>query len=267
MKEYSNIILSKRDGIYTLTLNRPDKFNAINGEMSNELLDAIENVSQDDHARVLILTGAGSAFCTGADITWFGSVMEARKRGEKVQTDLVAWSVKFVLLCKRMPIPMIAAINGIAAGGGATIPLSFDIRIAAEDAKISMPFASRLGIVPESGSTYLLPRLIGIAKACELIFTGKTISGREAKEIGLVNDAVPSDKLQETVNHLAETIASGAPLSIRLSKRGLYQGLEMSLQSQLLWEERELNAIFDSEDHAEAMKAFFEKRKPVFRGR
>jgi enoyl-CoA hydratase/carnithine racemase len=100
-----------------------------------------------------------------------------------------------------------------------------------------------------------------------LIFTGKTISGREAKEIGLVNDAVPSGKLQETVNDLAETIASGAPLAIRLSKRGLYQGLEASLQSQLLWEERELNAIFDSEDHAEAMKAFLEKRKPVFRGR
>ena len=267
MKEYSTIILSKSEGIHTITLNRPDKFNAVNGEMSNELLDAMENICQDDEARVLILTGAGSAFCTGADITWFGSVMEAKKRGEKAQFDLVAWAGKFVLMCRRMSIPMIAAINGVAAGGGATIPLSFDIRIAAEDAKISMPFSSSLGIVPECGSTYLLPRLIGIAKACELVFTGKAISGKEAKEIGLVNDAVPADKLRETVNELAKTIASGAPMSIRLSKRGLYQGLEVSLQSQLLWEERELNAIFDSEDHAEAMKAFLEKRKPVFKGR
>lgn len=166
-----------------------------------------------------------------------------------------------------VPYPVIAMINGMAVGWGTTLTLSCDIRIATEDARISFPFANSAGIVPEMNSTYMLTRLVGIGKACELIFTGKAITGKEAKEIGLVNAAVPLSELQTVTSELAKTIAEGAPMSMRLAKKGLYQGLETECYKQLLWEKAMLSVTLQSEDHAEAIEAFLAKRKPRFKGR
>jgi enoyl-CoA hydratase/carnithine racemase len=193
-------------------------------------------------------------------------MVEQRKRGEKVY-DLPGWLTKLHLALVGMPYPVIAAINGVAVGGGITMTLSCDIRIAAEDARISFPFASSVGVLPEINSTYMLPRLVGIGKACELMFTGKTVTGKEAKEIGLVNEAVPSAELQTVVSELAEAIAKGAPMAMRLTKMGLYQGLDGDRYKQILWEERNFRATFESEDYAEAVEAFLAKRKPVFKGK
>jgi len=264
--DYETILLEKKENVATLILNRPERLNALTEQMCEELLDAVNKLAKDDTARVLVITGSGRAFSAGLELDWARSMVEQRRRGEKVY-DLPNWLTKLHLALIDMPYPTIATINGAAVGGGITMTLSCDIRIAAEDARISFPFVSSVGIIPEINSTYMLPRLVGMGKACELIFTGKTITGKEAKEIGLVNDAVPLAELQKVTSGLAETIAKGAPMVMRLAKKGLYQGLDADRYKQLLWEEATIRATFESEDCAEAVEAFLAKRKPVFKGR
>ena len=263
--DYETILLEKRENIATLTLNHPERLNAFTERLCEEMLDAFNKLAKDDTIRVLIITGSGRAFSIGLDLDWAHSMIEQRKRGEKIY-DVSNWATKLHLALMDMPYPVIAAINGMAVGGGITITLGCDIRIAAEDARISLPFAS-VGITPELNSTYMLSRLVGIGKACELIFTGKTITGKEAKEIGLVNDAVPLAELHAVTSELAETIARGAPMAMRLAKKGLYQGLDADRYKQLLWEETALRATFQSEELAEAVEAFLAKRKPIFKGK
>lgn len=262
---YSAITLEKSEGVATITMIREDQLNPIGSELVTELSDAFEQVANDGDIRVLILTGTGRVFCAGGDIDWFRTVIEKRKSGEELMD--YSGSTKFCLSLRNMPKPTIASINGAAVGGGITIALNCDIRIAAEDATIMFPFASLVGVTPELGSTYMLPRLVGIAKACELIFTGKSITGREAKEIGLVNDAVPLTDLPEVTSKMAKAIAKSSPLAVQLAKKGLYQGLNADIYSQLMWEEEGLRTTFISEDHEEAVNAFLEKRKPVFKGK
>jgi len=263
---YSTISLEKAEGIATLTLNRPEKLNAINETMAVELLDAITKVEQDKDVKVFIITGTGRAFSAGADVKdLFFKAIEQRKRGEE-RFDILGWMDKMCLQVKNMPKPVIASINGHAIGIGVTFPLQCDIRIASEEAIFSMPFV-RLGIIPECGSTYTLPRLVGIAKACELIFTGKSISAKEAKEIGLVNEVVPAAELQKTTYELAKTITQGAPLAIQMARKGLYQGLDADIQSQLRYEGSALSILTKSEDHEEGVRAFLEKRQASFRGK
>lgn len=263
---YENVILEKKENIVTLALNRPKRLNALTEQLCEEVLDAVNTLTKDDTVRVLVITGSGPAFSAGLDLDWAHSMVEQRKRGEKVY-NVPNWLTKLHLALADMPQPTIAAINGVAVGWGITMPLSCDIRIAAEDARISFPFASSVGVIPEMNSTYMLPRLVGIGKACELIFTGKIITGKEAAETGLVNAAVPLAELQTFTSELAETIAKGAPMAMRLAKKGLYQGLDAERHKQLLWEETTIHATFQSEDHAEAIEAFLAKRKPLFKGR
>jgi len=264
--KYSTIKLEKVNGVATIMLNRPEKGNSLNGESMYELVDVFGEISQDSSVRVVVITGAGRHFCTGADIAWFRDFTEKRRQGEEVFPPYVA-STRLGLAVRNVAQPTIASINGLAIGGGITLPLGCDIRIAAEEARISFPFVSTVGIVPELGSTYTLSRLVGIAKACELIFTGKTITGKEAKEIGLVNEAVPLADLPKVTSELAKSIAEVSPTAVQLAKKGLYQGLNCGVQNQLLWEEEGLRQTFESEEHKEALQAFFEKRKPVFKGR
>ncbi len=264
--EYSTIILDKAEGIATLTLNRPDKLNALDETMACELLDAFTRVEQDNDIRVLIITGNGRAFCAGADIKdIFLKRIEERKIG-KEGYDIAGWLTKACSQLRKMTRPTIASINGHAVGAGITLPLECDIRIASEEARISLPFP-QVGVTPECGSTYSLPRLVGIAKACELVFAGKTIGAKEAKEIGLVNQVVPAAELKTATYELAKTIAEGAPLAIQMAKKGLYQGLNANLEDQLQYEEQSLNATLDTEDHEEGLRAFLEKRQPVFKGK
>lgn len=263
---YSTIILDKAEGIATLTLNRPEKLNALNDAMAAELVDAFTQVEQDNDVRVLVITGAGRAFWAGADIKdSFLKRIEERKRGEESYA-LVGWLHKTCLQLRNMPKPVIASINGYAVGIGVTLPLQCDIRIASEEAMFSVPFV-RLGLIPEFGSTYSLTRLIGIAKACELVFTGKFIGAKEAKEIGLVNEVVPAAKLKAATYELAKTIAQGAPLALQIAKEGLYQGIDADIQGQLRYESLAYGILLRSEDHEEGVRAFLEKRQPTFKGK
>jgi 2-(1,2-epoxy-1,2-dihydrophenyl)acetyl-CoA isomerase len=264
---YQTILLEKENGILTLTLNRPDRLNALNEQMAEELIEALEAVDQDEEVRVLVITGAGRAFCSGADVRdRFLTLIEQRKRGEEKVVHLGGFAERCCLALRKLRQPVIASINGAAVGFGCTFALACDIRLASEEARMGMVFV-RVGLTPEFGSTYFLPRLVGIAKACELVFSGKIIDAREAREIGLVNQVVPPEQLRAATYELAKSIAEGPPLAIQLAKRGLYQGLDNDLLTQLQFESFALNVCRATDDHEEGARAFLEKRKPVFKGR
>ena len=263
---YETIILEVKDQIATLTLNRPDKLNAENNKMADELLDVLQAVEKMDEVRVMVITGAGRAFCAGADLKErFLPRIEEKKKG--VIRDVTReFSELGCLALARIRKPTIAAVNGPASGVGCTLALSCDIRIASTEAKFGFPFV-RVGISPEFGSTYYLPRLIGIGKAYELVFTGKTIDAQEAKEIGLVNQVVPPDRLKEVTYGMAGKILKMSPMAIQLSKRALYQGMRApDLASHLQYETLAFVHLLGTQDHEEGVKAFLEKREPVFKG-
>ena len=269
---YQTIILEKKDNITTLTLNRPEKLNALNPQMMAELVDAFHSIDQDDETQVLVITGAGRGFCSGADLSARagnqgpGPSVEERTARETEDITLKGFPCEAPLALVGMKKPVIAAINGVAVGGGCTLTLACDIRIASEAARFSIPL-TRVGLTLELGSSYFLSRLIGIGKACELIFTGRMIDAKEAKEIGLVNQVVPAEELMETTYEMASSIIKAAPLATGISKQGLYQGMNADLTTQLRWESLALSYLGGTEDSKEAAKAFVEKRDPVFRGR
>jgi 2-(1,2-epoxy-1,2-dihydrophenyl)acetyl-CoA isomerase len=260
---YSTLLIEKNDNIGTIVFNRPDKMNAMNGLAFEEFIKALHEVDEDNEVKVVIITGAGRAFSAGFDL-------EEAKKGPS-ESDLqvaplqdgVAWIPQTM---RDMKKPIIAALNGAAAGAGFTIALASDIRIAAEEARLIAPFL-RVGLVPELGSTYYLPRLVGIAKACELIFTAKLVTAKEAKEIGLVNEVVSKEELIPYTRKMAGEIAQMAPIPLQLAKRALYQGLDSQLAAQVQFEQLGQSTCFKSEDYKEGMKAFLEKRNPVFKGK
>jgi 2-(1,2-epoxy-1,2-dihydrophenyl)acetyl-CoA isomerase len=263
---YKTIRLEKKEKSIIITLNRPDKMNASNDRMSEELLHCFENINTDTEARTVILTGAGKAFCAGADLRErFMPKIEQRKKGllKEVTNEFAELGA---LALSRIRKVTIAAINGMASGVGCTLALGCDIRIASSAAKLGFPFL-RVGILPEFGSTYYLPRLAGIGKACELIFTGQTIDAEEAKEIGLVNKVVPPESLLEEAYAMARKIGQMPPLALEISKRALYQGMRApDLASQLQYEALALVHLFGTADHEEGVRSFLEKREPVFKG-
>ncbi len=264
---YATILLDKKEKIMTVTFNRPEKMNALNEQMAKELVDCLENLEKDEDLQVIIFTGAGQAFCAGADLKErFLTKIELRKKG-LLKDPTREFSERGGLALARLRQVTIAAINGPATGLGATLPLGCDIRLASTEARIGFPFL-RLGILPEFGSTFYLPRLVGMGKACELIFTGQMIDAQEAKEIGLVNKVLPPEKLMGEAYALAEKIAKMPPIALTLSKRVLYQGLRApDLASQLQYEALALVHLFGTSDHEEGVRAFLEKREPQFQGR
>lgn len=265
---YQTIILEKAEGVATLTLDRPEVGNALNSQMGDELLDAFEAVGSDDECRVLVITGAGNVFSSGIDIGETSVKLKNVKSEEKSMEIL--FDKKFLdespVALRRLKQPTIACVNGAAIGFGCTLSLACDIRIASEKAQFSMAFV-RVGFIPEFGSTYSLPRVVGIAKACELAFTGKTLSAREATEIGLVNQTVPADRLKKVTYELAQSIAAGSPAAIQFAKIGLYQALNADIRTQVQFENLALNACVRSKDVEEGLNAFLERRKPIFRGK
>jgi 2-(1,2-epoxy-1,2-dihydrophenyl)acetyl-CoA isomerase len=263
----NTILWEVEEGIGTLILNRPEKLNALNDQMADELFGALVKAKEDESIKVIIITGAGRAFCAGADIKErFLPRMEKKKRGELWGEAILGYAEKCCLFLTSMAKPVIAALNGTALGFGSTLALACDIRIASEELKMGFGFL-RMGVTPEFGSSYFLPRLIGIARACELVFTGRTIDALEAKEIGLVNQVVSTAALMKTVRELAQSIASAPPISTQLAKQLLYQGLNSDLRMQLRMENYALETSRSTRDHEEAVKAFLEKRRPVFIGK
>ncbi|HEY90595.1 MAG TPA: enoyl-CoA hydratase/isomerase family protein [Dehalococcoidia bacterium] len=267
--DYKTIILDKNKGIATITLNRPDRLNALSSEMSREIWHAIEETESDTSSRVLVLTGTGRAFCAGEDVKERpGDSAEVRQR----QTPLTKLSggpkglMKYADTFRNMVKPTIAAVNGFAVGQGLSLAMSCDIRIASEDARFGAIWVRR-GIPPESAGAYLLTQLVGPAKACELVFTGKMLSAGEAKDIGLVNEVVPADQLQEATREMARSIAEGPPIAIGTAKMMIYQALETSLAVSSRLEFFGQDYSFNTEDREEGIRSFLEKRPPEFKGK
>lgn len=256
---YETILVNRKDHVTTVTLNRPDRLNALNLQMADELHEALAAEDRDDDTRVIVITGAGRAFCSGADLQPGPPPAEPRSSTAPGLADSI-----FVAL--DIEKPLIASINGVAVGGGCTMTLLCDIRIASETARFQLPF-SRLSISAELGSTYLLPRLIGMGKASELVLTSRMIEAPEAGEIGLVNYVVPAGELLTKTTEMAASIAELPPRAVRMNKLGLRMGMNSDVPSQLRYEALASAALSGSEDAREAVAAFREKRDPVFTGR
>jgi len=277
--QYKTIILEKRSGMAILTFNRPETLNAMNVDMSEETADAIDEIGRDESTRVIIITGAGKGFCSGADVReelariagMQEELGETTEGGPGTIFERIMQGKPTILTIpprlRGMDKPVIGAINGIAAGGGFSIALACDLRIASEKAKFSMAFILR-GLIPDCGGTFFLPKLIGSAKACELVFTGDIIDVNEAERIGLVNNIVPHEKLMETAEELANKLLKRPPIALKYSKRAIYKGLvEVDLASHLDYEIALNRMCTDSEDFKEAVKSFLEKRESVFKGK
>ena len=256
---YETIIVENKDFVTTITLNRPERLNALNLQLANELFDALAEHDQDDDTRVFIITGAGRGFSSGADLRGGSS-------SEPKASNAPGLAERMFLCFHDVEKPIIAAINGWAVGGGCTLTLLCDLRIASEEARFLLPF-TRLGIHAELGSTYTLPRLIGQGKASEMVLLSKTVEAQEALEIGLVNQVVPADQLAQVAWEMATTITNFSPMSVRLNKRGLKQGLQSDIETQLRYETLALSALGKAEDTREARAAAREGRDPVFKGR
>ncbi|MEE8352874.1 MAG: enoyl-CoA hydratase [Dehalococcoidales bacterium] len=260
--DYQDIIHVKEDGIVTITLNRPERRNAFSPEMSESIRLAVEDAAGDDDVRVLVITGTGSAFCAGADVKAMAAGVGQPGGGGEGGGG----HVSLPLLLHQFDKPVIAAINGVAVGGGLDLALACDIRIASDQSRFAEVFIRR-GLIPAMGGIFFLPRLVGIDRACQMIWTGDMISAEEAERIGLVTSVVPHDELESATRELAEKLAKGPPLAIRKAKRAIYQGLGTDLETSLQVTAAAVGQLRNTEDHAEGARAFVEKREPVFRGK
>jgi enoyl-CoA hydratase/carnithine racemase len=261
---YKCLLYDVQDGIATLTMNRPERLNALGDTLRDDLYDAMVRASSAPDVRAIILTGAGRGFCSGGDVK---AMNEAKERGQtRPLLDKVApLRDRVVLAMRDAPQPIIAAVNGPAAGAGMNVALACDIRIASTTAKFGETFVKR-GLHVDWGGTYFLPRLVGMAKACELIFTGRVIEAEEALALGIVSQVVPPEELLPTVLALARAIADGPPIAIRLAKRALYHNQDVDLRAALEFETYAQNICAETADAQEGIRAFVDKRTPRFRG-
>lgn len=259
---YQTIACERSDGITTITLNRPERKNAFNALMLEECRLAFEQAGGDPDSRVIVLTGAGDFFSSGGDVSDMGKEISATDQKSLLWDKMQA----IPRAVERIDQPVIAMINGDAIGGGLDVALMCDIRIAADHVKLSEAYV-RLGLVPGDGGAYFLPRIVGMSRALELLLTGDFIDAAEAARIGLVSRAVPLERLREDVYSLASRIASRPPLAVRLTKRLAHQGVRSDLSGALDAASSHVIVMQMSEDHKEAVQAFREKRKGVYKGR
>jgi len=254
-----------QNGVATITLNRPDVYNAFNEALSRELHDVLKTAERDADVRSIILTGAGKAFCSGQDL---GDLKEKYVPGHvpALGEDLRRRYDPIILRMRSMPKPIIGAINGVAAGAGCSLALACDMRICSEHASFIEVFIN-VGLIPDSGSTWFLPRLVGIGKALELCCTGEKVDADEALRLNIANRVVPADELMSTTRALAERLATLPSRGIALTKQLLNQSFENKLETQLRAESYAQDTAGRTEDHHEGVVAFFEKRTPRFKGR
>jgi enoyl-CoA hydratase/carnithine racemase len=260
---YETIHLTKKDSILHLKLNRPESMNSINLKMAEELSQIAEEANRDEEVKVIILSGEGRAFCSGGDISFLQVISKmAAPEVRSFVYDVERKLGKIAYIDK----PVIASIHGFALGAGLSLALLCDICIATENALLGMEFI-KIGIIPELGVKHLLPRLLGVNKAMEMVLTGDRINGKEGERIGLINRAVPEGQLEAVTLELAKKLVGLAPIAVQLAKKSLkgdiLQGLDAAFEY-----EADLNSIcYLTEDFREAAQAFMEKRKPVFKGR
>ncbi len=267
--EYQHLLIETSSaGVQTISLNRPEKLNAVNVRLSEELPWAIEAAAEDDAVRVIVITGVGRGFCAGLDLDP-ANVSEERateNRNRSAQLDDLAWVGRWVLSIVGCPKPVIAAVNGPAAGAGLGLALSCDIRLMQAGVKVTTGYIRR-GLSPDAGVSYFLPRLIGTSRATEMIMTARDIDSEEAERIGLVSRVLPAESFGEAVATYATQLAGGPPIALALTKRLLAASPDTDLTTQLKNELVMIKKCFTTEDVKEAMQAYLQKRLPSFKGR
>jgi 2-(1,2-epoxy-1,2-dihydrophenyl)acetyl-CoA isomerase len=261
---YEAIIFSIRGAIATIELNRPEKLNAFGGPMRDEILSALDAIAADDGIRAVVVTGRGRGFSAGGDIDHLKHLRE--NLDEAGFRAILAKGQRITRAMRALPKPVIAAVNGPCAGAGFSFALGCDIRMASDKATFAPSFAL-IGLHPDWGGSWFLPKLVGSAKACELTFTGAMITAAEAERIGLVNRVVPHDELIARSEELAGRMAANPPGVIRLAKESVYRSLSSDLETAFARETEVQIECFHSEDFLEGVRAFKEKRAPQFKGR
>jgi enoyl-CoA hydratase/carnithine racemase len=254
----SELLVEKQGGVTVLTLNRPDRMNAISGPMLAAFSEQLLEANRDPEVRVVVITGAGKGFCAGLDL-------KEQASGGNLGGGFDLREAPPVVL-HQMDKPTIAAINGGAAGYGMDLAIGCDIRLASDAAKLSAAFTKR-GVIPESGGTWLMPRLVGWAKASEIFFTGRTLNAQECLELGLVSKVVPGELLMKETLALAHEIAANAPLAVQGTKRMMRMALTETFEANVHHVYLQLLPLFRSKDFSEGVKSFLEKRPPKFEGK
>ena len=259
----SHMLFNCEPPIAMLTLNRPESRNAFSDDMLDLWQQYLHKAQKDDRIQVIVVTGKGRSFCSGGDVRQFA------------EGTLTSWNMKryiwegvhrVALTLEDIDKPVIAAINGHAMGAGLDMALMCDLRVCSDQAKLGESYIN-MGLVPGDGGAYFLPKLVGIAKALELLLTGDVLSAKEALQLGIVNKVVPHDQLLDDTLALANRIASKPPLAIRMIKRAVYQAQDSSLRSHLDYISSHMALLSETADHREAAKAFLAKRKPIFQGK
>ncbi len=256
----SDIEIAHSDGVVTLTFNRPERLNALSIALGHALLKALERLAQDESARVLVLTGAGRAFCAGGD---FAEIQAANADPAKAEEGVGVFLEVFRAL-REIPFPSIARVNGDAVGGGCCLALGCDLRIAARGARFGLPFVN-IGLSgADLGATYILPRLVGLTRATEMLLLGQIVTAEEAARLGMIHRAVEPDALDREVEELARRLARGPRLALRLTKQALAASLDRGIEEALAFERYAQTLAIQSPDVLEGVRAFLEKRPPRF---
>lgn len=267
MSNYSDLLYDVKDNVATITLNRPDRLNAITGPMLDSFSQALRDADADRDIRVIIITGAGRGFCAGLDLKDLAAGSGIGSNGTAdLSTQRFDLQSSPPVVLHNTDKPVICALNGPAAGYGMDLALGADIRIASTEAKLAAIFTKR-GILPESGGAWLLPRLVGWAKASEIALRGMTLGAEKALEYGLVNHVVPHDTLMDVTREIAEEIAQNAPLAVQATKRMMRLAMDETFEASVHHVFLQLLPLFRTQDFQEGFRAFLEKRTPVFQGK
>ena len=259
---YQTIKYSHDGPVATIRLNRPEVYNALNNAIKVELRDVFERLQEDPSIRVVVLTGEGAAFCSGQDLKAAQTEMRGQAYSEAVRT----YYNPLITAMRNLDKPIVCGLNGIAAGAGCSLALACDVIVASEQSYLSELFVG-IGLIMDSGSTYFLPRLVGRLKAFELATMGNRVGAKEALALGLVNEVVPDEQLEEAVQRYVDYYANAPSVAIGLIKKMLNQASALSLEDMLELEAKNQDIAAATEDHAEGIKAFTEKRKPIFKGK
>ena len=266
---YDTVIVKKEEHIATVIMNRSHRMNALIPEMFQELKDALQDVSDDDDIRVVILTGAGKGFCTGSDMkegTASGKGAQSEKTVDELRRHIHHNPQQITLIIRNMEKPVIAMVNGPAVADGFDWALACDLRVGCENTRFMNAFV-KMALFPNTGETWLLPRIIGVGKALEIMLTGDLLEAEEAYRLGVLNKLVPAVDLESETMALARKLARQSPVSLRLLKMQTYRGLEMGLETALELAADGEAMTMKTEDYQEALNAFREKRQPDFKGK